>query len=107
GSAVREVMFPGQPEEMTNVYHMDGPTMVMTHYCAIGNQPRLRAKPGVPGQIALKFDSVSNMTSPDQMYMGELRLVMTDNNHLREEWRHFKHGKVEGDPAIFELTRKN
>src|SRR2546421_11290186 len=43
GSVVREIMFPGGPHEMTNVYHMDGPTMVMTHYCAMGNQPRLRA----------------------------------------------------------------
>lgn len=43
GSVVRETMFPGQPHEMTNVYHMDGPTCVVTHYCAAGNQPRMRA----------------------------------------------------------------
>ena len=43
GSAVREIMFPGTAHEMTNVYHMDGPSLIVTHYCAAGNQPRMRA----------------------------------------------------------------
>ena len=28
------------------VYHMDGPDLVMTHYCAAGNQPTMKFKPG-------------------------------------------------------------
>jgi len=49
--------------EMTNVYHMDGPTLVMTHYCAAGNQPRLRAASGTSGTIDFKTDSVTNWTA--------------------------------------------
>src|SRR5436305_965324 len=45
-SVVREIMFPGTPHEMTNVYHLDGPSILMTHYCAMGNQPHLRATDG-------------------------------------------------------------
>lgn len=29
---------------MTSVYHLDGADLRMTHYCAAGNQPRLRAE---------------------------------------------------------------
>ena len=41
GSVLREFMFPGDPHEMLNVYHEDGDRVLMTHYCASGNQPRL------------------------------------------------------------------
>ncbi len=62
-SIVRETMFPGTPHEMTNVYHLDGPSVVMTHYCAMGNQPRMRATTGDKSQIAFHCDSVTNMTT--------------------------------------------
>src|SRR5256885_16512664 len=29
--------------KMATVYHMDGPHLMLTHYCAAKNQPRLRA----------------------------------------------------------------
>ena len=31
-------------ENMVSVYHPDGNGILMTHYCAAGNQPRLRAR---------------------------------------------------------------
>src|SRR5687767_10130795 len=45
GSAVHETLFPGQPHEMISVYTADGPDLVMTHYCVLGNQPRMKADP--------------------------------------------------------------
>src|SRR6187549_899357 len=43
GSAVHETLFPDQPHEMISVYTADGADVVMTHYCMLGNQPRLKA----------------------------------------------------------------
>src|SRR6478736_10069180 len=43
GSAVHETHFPGQPMEMVSVYHLDKGDLVMTHYCVLGNQPRMKA----------------------------------------------------------------
>ncbi|MEZ6019293.1 MAG: hypothetical protein R3F17_04090 [Planctomycetota bacterium] len=40
---MREIMFPGQPFEMTNVYRLDGNDLCVTHFCAVGNQPQMRA----------------------------------------------------------------
>src|SRR5277367_5888702 len=45
GSAVHETLFPGQPMEMMSVYTADGPDLLMTHYCVLGNQPRMKADP--------------------------------------------------------------
>lgn len=107
GSVVREVMLPGTPSEMTNVYHMDGPTLVMTHYCAGGNQPRMRACVGQPGKIEFRFDSVTNLTDAHAAYMGELTLVRVDENTLRTEWKSLKDGKVLPEESpVFTLTRK-
>jgi hypothetical protein len=104
GSSVREVMLPGTDHEMTNMYHLDGDTLVMTHYCAVGNQPRMRAR-GVtdPNVIDFKFDSVTNRTSKDQLYMGSMKLTIVDADHIKQEWTSYggDHG-----PVAFELTRK-
>lgn len=107
GSAVREIMFPGSPHEMTNLYHMDGNTLVMTHYCAAGNQPTMRAKAnGLSTPIEFNFDSVSNLTQPDEMYMGSMTLVFIDADHAEQRWMHHKAGKMGGEPTVFTLRRK-
>jgi hypothetical protein len=106
GSIVRETMFPGTPHEMTNVYHLDGPSVVMTHYCAMGNQPRMRATTGDKAQIAFHCDSVTNMTSPTEMYMGEMTLTFKDKDHVSENWRHTKDGKIAPAADAFEMTRE-
>ena len=49
GSAVQETIFPGSDHEMVTVYYIDGPDLVLTHYCALGNQPHLKLDPkGLP-----------------------------------------------------------
>jgi hypothetical protein len=105
GSAVREVMFPGTEHEMTNLYHMDGESLVVTHYCGNGTQPRMRATAAAPDRIDFEFDSVTNMTTADQDAMANLSLVWVDADHLRQEWRSFKNGKP-SETAAFELHRR-
>src|SRR5262249_25095171 len=46
GSAIQETLFPGGEKEMITMYHLDGADLILTHYCMLGNQPRLRAEPG-------------------------------------------------------------
>src|SRR5262245_37313836 len=48
GSVVHETLFPGQTQEMVSVYTVDGLDLVMTHYCVLGNQPRMKADPKSP-----------------------------------------------------------
>ena len=46
GSALMSWLGEGTPYEMVTVFHMDGPRLMATHYCAAHNQPRLVATPG-------------------------------------------------------------
>lgn len=107
GSAVREIMFPGTGYEMTNVYHLDGKSVVCTHYCAMGNQPRMRAESlsGDGKSIVFAFDSVTNLSKPDEHYMGGLRLDMPDNDHLTQTWTSLEKGKPIEQPTVFKFTR--
>jgi hypothetical protein len=105
GSAVREVMFPGTAQEMTNMYHLDGPDLVVTHYCAVGNQPRMRAKAGKPGVLAFTFDDVTNLHDTQGHYMGQLTLTVVDNDTIVEDWRSIVGGQLT-DPMRFEMKRK-
>ena len=61
GSAVRELMYPGTEHEMTNMYTLEGNTLVMTHYCAGGNQPHMRASKFENGRLAFEPDGVSDL----------------------------------------------
>jgi len=105
GSVVREIMWGGQQHEMTNVYHMDGDSIVMTHYCAAGNQPRLRCTTAKPGELDFKLDEITNFTSPDQHFMGGLKLTMPDKNTLVATWTNFTKGTPPA-PVAFTYKRK-
>ncbi len=104
GAVVREVMFPGQKHEMTNMFHMDGDALVATHYCAGGTQPRMVARVGKPGELVFKLDSVSNLTSKDGDYMGALTLKRVDTNTVQQTWTSFKNGKSSSN--TFTLKRR-
>lgn len=61
-SAVHETFFPGQPMEMVSIYHMSNGDLVMTHYCVLGNQPRMKADPKSPAnQIRWTFAGGTNL----------------------------------------------
>jgi hypothetical protein len=58
GSAVTEKLFPGTSHEMLSVYFMDGKDLVLTHYCAMANQPRMKLVRASANPTTLTFDFV-------------------------------------------------
>ena len=106
GNAVHETMFPGTEHEMVNLFHLDGDDLVMTHYCAVGNQPRMRAaKGGEAGEMRFEFESATNVAGPTQPVMGNAVFTIVDENTLREDWQATVGG--EAQPTMtFNLTRK-
>ena len=86
GSAVHETLFPGQPHEMVSVYTRDGDDLVMTHYCALGNQPRMKADPKSPAnQILFQFAGGSNLDPAKDKHMHEGTITFVDEDHI--EWK--------------------
>jgi hypothetical protein len=105
GTVVREIMFPGHAHEMTNLYHMDGPDIVMTHYCAVGNQPRMRARAMEGNRLVFVFDDVTNYAGGNQHCMRDMTLEFKDDDNIVEHWRSFVGDKPVGGVTTIELTR--
>jgi hypothetical protein len=91
GSVIHETLFPGQSEEMVSVYTVDGPDLVMTHYCVLGNQPRLKADPKSPAnQIHFEFAGGSNLDPAKDKHMHGVTLTIVDDGHIElkgEGWQ--------------------
>jgi hypothetical protein len=94
GSAVEETLFPGTPHEMVTMYHLDGDALMLTHYCAVGNQPHMRAtKFDNPSQIAFGFAGGTNMNPATDSHMHDLTLTFVDADHIKAEWSFYERGE--------------
>jgi hypothetical protein len=96
GSAVHETLFPGQPQEMISVYTAEGPDLVLTHYCVLGNQPRLKADPNSPAnQIVFRFVGGANLNPAKDRHMHDATLTIVDQDRIEVNGT----GWVDGAPA--------
>lgn len=105
GSAVMsEIVAPN--EDMISMFHLDGSNkLLMTHYCAMGNQPRMQATVSPDGKtVTFNFVDGTSIDSPDAGHMQRMVLTMLDENHHTEEWIFADHGKEH--KAMFDLRRK-
>lgn len=108
GSAVQETLFPGQPQEMLSIYHRDGADLLMTHYCSLGNQPRMKADPASPpDQIRFKFAGGTNLDPAKDMHMHEGTLTFVDDDHIEFSGVAWSGGKpAENHCGTMKLVRK-
>jgi hypothetical protein len=90
---------------MLTVYHPDGDDLVLTHYCMLGNQPRMKAEKGQKeGVIRFAFDGGGNM-KPNDKHMHSLTITFLDADHVREDWALFD-GGTEQKVVTLNLVRK-
>lgn len=107
GSVLVETLFPGTPQEMVTVYHMDSGDLILTHYCMLGNQPRLKAA-STKDTKKLMFKSVggTNM-KPEDAHMGQAVLTLIDDNNFEADWCSCSNGKADESHHItMKFTRK-
>jgi len=106
GTVVLETLnLPGHAENMLTAYHMDGSTLMMTHYCSMGNQPRMRASSEGADQKTLDFSFVDGTDmSPDDPHMHHLAITFRDGNHITQEWTMRAQG-VDQPHEVFTLER--
>jgi len=108
GSALVDVLFPGKPYEMTTVYHRDGADLALTHYCAGGNQPRMRATapPADASVLEFAFDGGTSLDASRDSHMHSARIQLVSADELIGEWQGWNAGKPDGPPMRFHLLRK-
>jgi hypothetical protein len=84
----------GHAEDMITMFHMDGSRLMMTHYCAAGNQPRMQGTVAPDGKsITFSFLDATNLASKDDGHMQRVIFTFVDSTHHTEEWHFVAHGK--------------
>ena len=93
GSAVHETLFPGQDMEMVSVYTADGADLAMTHYCMLGNQPRMKAAAKSPAnQLVFQFAGGGNLDPKKDKHMHAATLTIVDADHIEIEGEGWDNG---------------
>ncbi len=90
---------------MISMFHLDGPDkLLMTHYCAAGNEPRMQASVSPDGKtITFTFFDGTNI-APGAGHMQRMILTLLDDNHHTEDWTFVAQGKEM--KRFFDLHRK-
>jgi len=92
-SAVQETLFPGQPHEMVSVYTAEGPNVLMTHYCMLGNQPRMKAKGNSADELTFEFVGGANLDPAKDKHMHGAVVKFTDDDHFEVNGVGWEDGK--------------
>ena len=105
GSAVVERLFPGMEKEMVTMYYMDGDRLMLTHYCALGNQPSMVATGGDEALIEFDFNGASNLGSPDETHMHQHTVAFLGPDRVDASWVLWDGGS-EAERRLFPVERR-
>ena len=91
-----------------SLYHREGADLIMTHYCALGNQPRMKADPRSPSnQIHFLFAGGTNLDPAKDKHMHEGTLTFVDDDHIEFSGVAWENGKPsETHCGTMKLVRK-
>ena len=106
GSTVMETFFPGSDHEMVSMYHLDGDELRMTHYCAAGNQPRLKLdrEASTADNYLFVFDGGTGFDHAKDLHIHSGRITFQPAGRVEAEWD----ANVKGKKAMstkFALSR--
>lgn len=106
GSVVEETLFPGSAHEMVSMYHLADGRLVMTHYCSMGNQPRMRLDEtaSTPDRLVFVFAGGTNFDPARDAHIHS-GVIAWKGDGLHADWAAWAGGKEAGH-KVFELRRK-
>ena len=105
GSVVEETLFPGTPHEMISMYHLVDGELVLTHYCAMANQPRMRLdrKSSTAERLVFAFDGGTSFDPAKDTHIHS-GVVEWKGESLHNVWTVHSGGKEAGQNR-FVLSR--
>ena len=86
------------------MYHLDGNDLVLTHYCAMGNQPRMRlvqASGTDPVELRFEFIGGSNIDPAKDVHMHAGTLILRGDDRLEADWAVYDKGQQTGANKFF------
>lgn len=107
GTSLMETLTFAARPEMITMYHADGSHLALTHYCSLGNQPRMRAKPYHDGDKTMSFFFVdaTNLAKQAEAHMRQVTFDFLDEDHVTQTWITIEGGKE--TPSTFKFERVN
>jgi hypothetical protein len=85
GTALEEKLRMPGDAEMVSIYHMNGDKIMMTHYCAMNNQPRFEGT--VSGDtIRFNYVDATNLADANAIHIKGLVLTIKDADHISQAW---------------------
>jgi hypothetical protein len=105
-TALEETFQSDKNDQMVTLYTPDGDRLALTHYCSIGNQPRMETPVvmATSDEFVFAFTGATNLAGPEDMHMQRLVLQIDDANHFSETWT--IRGKGHDTKVTFHFARK-
>ena len=105
GTSLVETMTKTEKPMMMTMYHTNKGNLMLTHYCKLGNQPRMRADmpENDAKSLSFHFVDITNLANPTDAHMHKVSFNFQDQDHFTQEWMLSKDGKEL--PHRFEFTR--
>jgi hypothetical protein len=91
---------------MATAYHLDNGTLMMTHYCGAGNQPRMRAKTisSDGRQVAFEMYDITNQPDRASYYSSGLDVRFGDDGTVELTYRGMTAGSESSQ--TFQLVKR-
>jgi hypothetical protein len=95
GTAVVERESGEKMPVMLTLYHLDNGRLLLTHYCAAGNQPRMQASAYSPqtGELEFRFLDATNLAE-GAGHMRNARFRFLTSDRLESRWEFHENGKL-------------
>jgi hypothetical protein len=95
----------GPQRETLTLYHMDNDALIATHYCALGNQPRLRLKEGGrASSFIFEFVSATNLPKPEIEHQHRFEIEILQPNSFARSETYVKNGTAETERVVYSRT---
>lgn len=105
GTVIEEKLFAGTEHEMTSMYYPEGKAVAMTHYCSMGNRPKMTTKKTTDKTLTLEMKGTDGIKNAKEMHMHAMQLTWNSPTEITHMWTSFNKGK-KADEKTFVLTKK-
>ncbi len=103
GNALMHEMKGEGPEDPITMFNLDSDRLLLTHYCDVGNRPRMVGKLSPDGKT-LEFEFLDVSGSTVNGHMQHVTFTFIDPDHHTEKWEFaMADGKTMG--GVLELKR--
>src|SRR6185436_18224606 len=93
GSVVMETLFPETDHEMISMYHLENGELIATHYCAMGNQPRMKLSKATPSEMTFDFVGGVGIDPEKSAHIHGGTITLRPDGKMEALWRVFRGGK--------------